>query len=629
MCPRFLPHLIGVIIFSTAAWGQMVPGTRVVGEAEELGLDHDHQAHDFGIQEVACSVPANVLWPGEAVSLTFRITNNTGASLAANGTIRAIQYGTKGKAGDIWQPLFYQIAQVDLAPLKVSLAPHASTEVTISPKLPETFGGYLLVAELEGHGKRFAASVVRTMQPDGGAVQIPAYALDLQGTSPEAAQFFKRLGVKGARVGLDAFAATDKDYATKWANLTKQLKTMQENEVTAMVTTGAGSLPMALDRPRPHLTDDGTFKETKMDWSWLPSADGDFQEWVRKVCGTFGWPKGPINAFELWNEPWEGISISGWGADMVRYRDIYTAMAQGILQARAQDGAQVLIGGCGSSSNTDDKLFPDGSDTFLKWLDFCSIHYQVMAATPALMKDFIHRPGGPVRVWDTESWIANSEDRVGLVVASMHAMGQERAMGVYAGNVYDPEAVTLDNGQQGIPWSRRGPPRRPWGRAPSSSASANSASCFFQNGLPWIFVFDGRPEKTEDDGTVVVAGDLTGCYSRDLLLFRTVYGLKNQQAVRDLKAKIAALPANTPDSERAALQTALNQASILDGGSMTISNGGGQFVLTDFYGNAIPSAAGSITVPLNQLRLLSANQRRAGLVRVFAGCVAPGSRRRI
>jgi hypothetical protein len=54
-----------------------------------------------------------------------------------------------------------------------------------------------------------------------------------------------------------------------------------------------------------------------------------------------------------------------------------------------------------------------------------------MAATPALMRNFIDRqgPNGPVRVWDTESWIANSEDRVGLVVASMHAMGQERAMG--------------------------------------------------------------------------------------------------------------------------------------------------------------------------------------------------------
>src|ERR1700722_16726232 len=197
------------VALAPGARAQMVPGTRVVGEAKELGLDRDHESRDFTIQEIACSAPANVLWPGEPVSLTFRITSATAAPLSASGVIQAIQYGTRGKPGDIWEPLFYQIAAVDSAPIQVNLAPHASTEVTIAPKIPETFGGYVFVADIQGHGRRFAASVVRSLQPDGGAVQIPAYALDLQGTSEQVARFFKRMGLKGARLGLDSFGSTD------------------------------------------------------------------------------------------------------------------------------------------------------------------------------------------------------------------------------------------------------------------------------------------------------------------------------------------------------------------------------------------------------------------------------------
>ena len=66
---------------------------------------------------------------------------------------------------------------------------------------------------------------------------------------------------------------------------------------------------------------------------------------MRTLLERYGWPKGPVNAIELWNEPWEGISISGWGADMPRYRELYTRMAQGVEEARKNAGVQVLVGG--------------------------------------------------------------------------------------------------------------------------------------------------------------------------------------------------------------------------------------------------------------------------------------------
>jgi hypothetical protein len=46
---------------------------------------------------------------------------------------------------------------------------------------------------------------------------------------------------------------------------------------------------------------------------------------------------------------------------------------------------------------------------------------------------------GRMRVWDAESWVANSDDRVAGVIASMRAMGQDRTAGIYAGNVFTSE----------------------------------------------------------------------------------------------------------------------------------------------------------------------------------------------
>ncbi|MCX8050201.1 MAG: hypothetical protein N3A55_11165, partial [Methylohalobius sp.] len=115
--------------------------------------------------------------------------------------------------------------------------------------------------------------------------------------------------------------------------------------------------------------------EGKMDYVWSPEFDSDFKAEVKKLIGAFGWPKGPITGVMLWNEPWEGSSISGWQSDMIRYREIYRIMAEAVHEAEKEFGVQVLVGGADSSTNTWDKFFPDGSEEFMEYFDFCSIHY--------------------------------------------------------------------------------------------------------------------------------------------------------------------------------------------------------------------------------------------------------------
>ncbi|MEI3485528.1 MAG: hypothetical protein V8R12_11655 [Bacteroides faecis] len=86
-----------------------------------------------------------------------------------------------------------------------------------------------------------------------------------------------------------------------------------------------------------------------------------------------------MTAVCLWNEPWEGASISGWQADMIRYNEKYRKMAEGVIDAR-KEGIDVLVGGGDSNSNALDKFFADGTMDILPIFDFLSIHYQGIEA---------------------------------------------------------------------------------------------------------------------------------------------------------------------------------------------------------------------------------------------------------
>jgi hypothetical protein len=506
------------------------------------------------------------------------------------GSIRVnvIRYGTRGKPGDWWKPVVFRIAETSSCAVDVDL-PAEGGSFSISPKIGEEFGGYAVILDLGEGGRVFGATCVRVAKPEPGREQLPTYAMDLgwpHEMSPQVFSVFKRLGVKGARVegGYNTIADAHIDWA-------------MENDVTLMLTAGCGNTPaeqQPLGRGRPWLKADNTCIEgIKEDLAWLPSFDPEFKRYLKNVLSKYGWPKGPINAVELWNEPWEGVSISGWGADIPRYRELFKVMAEAVVEARKEAGVKVLIGGACSSANTRDKLFCDGTDFFLPWLDFVSIHYQPLAADPILEPKWMSRKGeyGRVRVWDTESWVANSDDRVAAVIASMRAMGQDRTAGIYAGNVFTSEKPRVEGKEYAV--------AQVW------SAGASVAACqrfigqrefkeiLFKNGLPWVFVFDGLRRKVGDeragapnpeDGTVVITGDLSASYDKNRTLFRSV-------AVK-------------PEAR------------------MELAAEGGKYVLYDFYGNPVRPESGKIVVPLNQLGyFLRADGSRgsfASLVRAIA-----------
>ena len=572
--------LIGLSFVSARA--QMVTGSGM----EDFGKSFGISAQGWSVQQTACSLGANALWPGDEATLTFFV--KPGQRFKGALKVDVIHYGTKGKPGDWWKPVVFKIAETSSSTVDVDL-PSEGGFVTVKPRIGDTFGGYALIFDLGERGRAFAATCVRVPAPEPGRVWLPTYAMDLgwpHEMSPVVFNVFKRLGVKGART--EGGYNTIRDAHVDWA---------MENELTLLLTVGCGGTPreqMPLGRGRPWLREDGEMIDgAKEDLAWVPSFDPEFKRYLKNVLIQHGWPKGPVNAVELWNEPWEGVSISGWGADIPRYREIYKVMAEAVLEARQEAGVKVLIGGACSSANTRDKLFCDGTDAFLPWLDFVSIHYQPLAADPALEPKWMNRQGeyGRVKVWDTESWVANSDDRVAVVIASMRAMGQDRAAGIYAGNVFTSQKPRINGEECAV--------AQVW--APGAAVAACQKfigqrafkEILFKNGLPWVFVFEGLPKQAgneqtgpanPDDGTVVIAGDLGASYDKNRTLFRSVALTKNAQ--------------------------------------MELSDGGGQFVLYDFYANPLPSKAGKITVPLNELGYFLRSDGRPGSFKKLLAAIA-------
>lgn len=337
---------------------------------------------------------------------------------------------------------------------------------------------------------------------------------------------------------------------------------------------------------------------------WLPSFDPAFKAWVKRLALEYGWPKGPINAMKIWNEPWEGASIAVWGADMLRYREIFTVLCEAVEEGRQEAGVQILLGGADSSSNTMDKHFPDGDDRFLKWTDFMSIHYQSLlpAAGIRLLADRKVSTGRTL-VWDTESWCANSDERIASILPSMYAAGHDSLVGIHSQHVVSPTAavqVRTDKGTE----------TRWIAQALSVGAAVGALQQFIGDraferilfrGLPLVYVFTGLPgadgKPNPEDGTLALCADLAPVFGQGMVPFRSVKCLDEIQAKRDLHGKLAGLAPLS--AVRLEAEKTWRQRGLFSGARYRIVNPEGRFRLYDGYGNPIPAKKKMLEVPVN------------------------------
>lgn len=564
----------------------------------ELNLQSRQRLSLYDVYCISSSAEANVFWPGEKVKLSFQLVNHTGEVISTNARIEVVRYGTRGIPGDIWLPEFKKITVEEEIPVNIEISPHSFCNITIEPLIPEIFGGYAIVFDLGKYGRRLGTSIVRTFKPDADLVQYPKQALDDIG-----ADFLSRIGVKAIRMGVSYIPTSHRDYISEMEKLDRKLKEYRDRNITVLLMFMEGPALIPLGNPRSFLDEKDVFLKTKQDYVWLPGLDQDFRIFVRDICKKHGWPKGCVTGVHLWNEPWEGISISGWQSDMLRYREIYRSMAEGVLEAR-KTGVDVLIGGCDSNSNAWDKLFPEGNMDFLPIFDFLSIHYQGMES-PCLYPQWNNRTDhkGRVLIWDTESWVGNTDDRIATVVATNRSAGYDRSMGIYGGYMISRshtgessvQSVFTHEGKveiEAIPstWS----PAAALGAVQHFIGERNFDELLFRNGLPWVMSFNGTGSNP-DDGTLVIIGDLGEAFGAENILFRGVRGNKEAEEQSKLFEKLKNLSPGSTDSEK--IEKQLSEYHPLTNGKMVIQHEN-SFVLFDFYGNPVPPEDGKITVPL-------------------------------
>lgn len=568
------------------------------------------QTDSLRVRQIAGSVPANMLWPGEDVTVTVQLVNLTDQPIRAAGKVDVIPYGLTTSPADMFSVAMRKLGQAGSVPISVDIPAKGFQDVTLHPPIPERFGAYALILELSGHERLFVASLARTLKnpPLGSSYRL---CMDIVNVAA-----LQRLGAAPNRVGFAFRSPTDPDYESYYQQSVKKLREFKAAGLPVIVEFGHET-PMEgkiqpLGRPRSLLQAKNGVLFNKGsyigDIAWLPQYDADFKAWVKRVTLEFGWPKGPVNAIKLWNEPWEGISIACWGADMLRFREISDVMIQAVEEARKEGGVQVMLGGCDSSANTFDKYFPDGDKRYLKALDFISIHYQGLSPV-AGVKEWVNRKGpdgqpSRVKIWDTESWCANSDDRIAGTLAAMYAAGHDRLVGIHSQHVVASERSVEVRTTTG---SERRNITQAWPVAPAVGALQHFIGnrefdrIVFQ-GLPWVFAFkgtagaDGKPNP--DEGTLVVVGDLTPVFGQGNVMFRNVRCREEVAVVAPFYEKLATLSADSP--ERAEILQKLSRREVYRGGTMTLDNREGLFGLFDDYGNVVPSPDGKIVVPINE-----------------------------
>lgn len=615
-CQRFGFHLISIIALSACLLApvsaQMKTGEQMKHYDAVFGVKSRQRHYDYNAILLDSNAPGNVFHPGERPQLTFQLQNNLDQPIKLKGKVDVMAYGTQRIPGNIWLPEVHKIAAYEPISLAVDLPPKGWRNFTIDVPIPNRKGGYALVVDLGEYGRRFLTSLVQTFEPTTERVLYPKQSLE---SMPPA--ILERLGIQAIRLAVEYTPSDHPKYNQLMAQLGDELRKLHDHKVTVTLEIGAGPGRQPLGRPRPHLTDNNIMMGGKMDHAWLPADDDDYQQFVYDIARQYGWPQGPVTSFMLWNEPWEGGSISGWQADMVRYRELYRRMGDAIVQARSDAGVDVLIGCCDSSSNTWDKLFADGAMDMLPYLDFVSVHYQGLNA-PVLHPEWHNRTHhkGRVLVWDTESWIANTDDRVVGVLATNRAAGYDRSLGIFSGNI----ATNQHHSNETVKvFTQNGTKKKieklatAWSLAASVGAvqhfigEREFKEILYKNGLPWIYAFQGLRGDPED-GTIVVLGDLSVATrdNPDGLLFRTVRSLDEVTAKQKLKRRLAALPPEAV-KQRTRIIKQLRRPRPFTGATMTLPLNRGTattaqkplFRVYDSYGNPVPVQGDKIVIPLD------------------------------
>lgn len=284
--------------------------------AQAWGLPPDQRetwskAFGVDVHEIATSATDDILYPGNQPTFTFQITNSNDRQVDASGKVEVIRYQLKTLDKDFFSYEIVNLGIVSTTPVRIHVREHSFANITVTPTVSGLFGGYAIIMDLGPYGRHLADLCIRTMRHTAMPEPFPVFTLDERDPA-----LLDAIGVHAIRSGLDFKRPSDTDYAQWVTDLGVRLRELQKHHITVMEVIGSGDGPLALGQWTHHLDVKGEMVGDYNGTTWMPSADPDLTAQVHDVLSRYGWPKGPITAVCLYNEPWEGGGISGWMSDM-------------------------------------------------------------------------------------------------------------------------------------------------------------------------------------------------------------------------------------------------------------------------------------------------------------------------
>ncbi|NNM88367.1 MAG: hypothetical protein HKL95_07590 [Phycisphaerae bacterium] len=447
------------------AWGLMCMAVPLTAPARAVGpamLDARNMKiigcapPDTQYEFVTSNEPGNVFFPGEAVNLQIRVAPGAaragflkfsvgriamyqdqyllpGVAMMVPKGVPEIEFlGWKthstvslrggGSQGKVHALIWRGHAKVAASYLPPAGKGGEMLQVRDLP-VPQRYGCYVVTVAPEGKHPQFLCTLLRAHRIAKGfntaAPILGEAALMTDGSRNNpalllrGAETYARLGVKIVRYEAHWTNVESKRGVYDWSGLDNMMHAMTKAQIRTMWTVDAAPFwTMPFGQPTPACI------PTKADWSCEPKYLPLFKKWLTAACNRY-WDHGhgSLWVLENWNEPWEGISISGWESDTPHYRAIMKVIAQ---VAHAQKPPMKTAAAC-SIMNTEDKFLSGRHPARqIKMVDIFTDHYvQPQTCYGPMVAAYWHKQS-----MDTETWVACNEMMVPQVMTQFMADGQ-------------------------------------------------------------------------------------------------------------------------------------------------------------------------------------------------------------
>ncbi len=356
------------------------------GVEASVGFDHAHHVYftnDAPEAKVDLKCPSSKSVDGRLIVQHVRLADNQGQSS--------------------WNP-GYRTTEVERLRL-VNLRDRSAPEENLSMTVPLPKDGHRLVGltvVLEDGDKRWAkylgaASIVPPREM--GRYHNEGRFISSIRTRPDSdgheANAYKRFGIDWVRFGWHWNQWEPQPGEVDWSRSDQVFDIFRENKLRVMHLVG----PV----PKWARATEGDLKDVpykgrtiKYDWAPAKSMLPRFGEAHRALYERYD---DVIRACNIWNEPWEGMGITGWKSTGDHYRDIVREINDAVNEV---DPAIKTVA-ADSAHNTQWKLFAAGMEDSI---DVISTHYANPTSTHAYSLARYYDK----KTWETETWRAWAGD---------------------------------------------------------------------------------------------------------------------------------------------------------------------------------------------------------------------------